>query len=71
MVPGTADPERRPFAERAQVQSTYATFGFTDAAKPGRKGAMWPTAFALEELTGGEEARSGGLVKKSGELRAH
>ena len=28
-------------------------------------GAMWPTAFALKELTAAEEARIGALVKKA------
>ena len=28
-------------------------------------GAMWPTSFALKELTGAEEARIGALVKKA------
>ena len=29
------------------------------------EGAMWPTAFALKELTAAEEARIGALVKKA------
>jgi hypothetical protein len=29
------------------------------------EGAMWPTAFALTELTAAEEARIGPLVKKA------
>ena len=29
------------------------------------KGAMWPTAFALKELTASEEARIAALVKKA------
>ncbi len=29
------------------------------------EGAMWPTTFALKELTSAEEARLGALVKKA------
>jgi uncharacterized protein YdhG (YjbR/CyaY superfamily) len=42
----------------------YATFGFSDKANLD-EGAMWPTAFALKELTAAEEARIGALVKKA------
>ncbi len=42
----------------------YATLGFSDAANLD-EGAMWPTAFALKELTAAEEARIGALVKKA------
>jgi hypothetical protein len=38
-------------------------FGFMHEAKLD-VGAMWPTAFALKELTAAEEARIGALVKK-------
>jgi hypothetical protein len=39
-------------------------FGFSDKANLD-EGAMWPTAFALKELTAAEEARIGALVKKA------
>jgi len=42
----------------------YSTFGFSDAANLD-KGAMWPTSFALEELTATEEAKIVALVKKA------
>jgi hypothetical protein len=40
------------------------TFGFTEEASLD-EGAMWPTAFALKELTAAEEARIAALVKKA------
>jgi uncharacterized protein YdhG (YjbR/CyaY superfamily) len=42
----------------------YATLGFNDAANLD-DGAMWPTAFALIELTAAEEAEISALVKKA------
>ena len=42
----------------------YMTLGFSDKANLD-EGAMWPTAFALKELTAAEEARIGALVKKA------
>jgi uncharacterized protein YdhG (YjbR/CyaY superfamily) len=42
----------------------YATFGFSEEAKLD-EGAMWPTSFALKELTAAEEARIGALVKRA------
>ncbi len=53
------------FFQSAQKFNTrYATFGFNDKANLD-EGAMWPTAFALKELTAAEEARIGALVKKA------
>ena len=53
------------FFQSAQKFNTrYATFGFSDSANLD-EGAMWPTAFALTELTAADEARIAGLVKKS------
>ena len=40
------------------------TLGFSDKAKLD-EGHMWPTAFALNELTAAEEAKIGALVKKA------
>ena len=44
--------------------SRYATLGFSDKANLD-EGAMWPTSFALKELTAAEEARIGALVKRA------
>ena len=53
------------FFQSAQKFNTrYATFGFNDVANLD-EGAMWPTSFALKELTAAEEARIGALVKKA------
>ena len=53
------------FFQGAQKFNTrYATFGFSDKANLD-EGSMWPTAFALKELTAAEEARIGALVKKA------
>ncbi len=52
------------FQSAQKFQSRYATFGFSDEANLD-EGALWPTAFALKELTAAEEARIGALVKKA------
>ena len=52
------------FKSAGKFNSRYATFGFEEAANLD-EGAMWPTSFALKELTGAEEARIGALVKKA------
>ena len=53
------------FCQSAQKFKTrYATFGFNDAANLD-EGAMWPTAFALTELTAADEERIAALVKKA------
>ena len=52
------------FQSAQKFKSRYATFGFSDEAKLD-EGAMWPTSFALKELTATEEARIGALVKKA------
>ena len=52
------------FQSAHKFKSRYATFGFDDSANLD-EGAMWPTSFALKELTGAEEARIGALVKKA------
>ncbi len=53
------------FFQSAQKFNTrYATFGFSDQANLD-EGAIWPTAFALKELTAAEEARIGAIVKKA------
>ena len=53
------------FFQSAQKFNTrYATLGFNDAANLD-EGTMWPTAFALTELTAADEARIGALVNKA------
>jgi hypothetical protein len=53
------------FFQSAQKFNTrYATLGFSGQANLD-EGAMWPTAFALKELTAADEARIGALVKKA------
>jgi uncharacterized protein YdhG (YjbR/CyaY superfamily) len=52
------------FQSARKFKSRYATFGFRDEANLD-EGAMWPTSFALKELTAAEETRIGGLVKKA------
>ncbi len=53
------------FFQSAQKFNTrYATLGFSDTANLD-EGAMWPTSFALTELTAAEEARISVLVKKA------
>src|SRR6266571_2915521 len=53
------------FFQAAQKFNTrYATLGFNDTANLD-EGAMWPTSFALTELTAAEEARISALVKKA------
>jgi hypothetical protein len=47
-----------------KFKTRYATFGFSDKANLD-EGAMWPTAFALKELTAAEEASIGAIVKKA------
>ena len=47
-----------------KFNTRYATFSFSDAASLD-EGAMWPTSFALKELTGAEEAKIGELVKRT------
>jgi uncharacterized protein YdhG (YjbR/CyaY superfamily) len=52
------------FQSAQKFNARYATFGFSDTANLD-EGAMWPTSFALKELTGTEEARIGALVKRA------
>jgi uncharacterized protein YdhG (YjbR/CyaY superfamily) len=52
------------FQSAAKFKSRYATLGFSDDANLD-DGAMWPTSFALKELTAAEEARIAALVKKA------
>jgi uncharacterized protein YdhG (YjbR/CyaY superfamily) len=52
------------FQSAEKFNSRYATFGFSDKANLD-DGSMWPTAFALTELTAADEARIAALVKKA------
>jgi uncharacterized protein YdhG (YjbR/CyaY superfamily) len=52
------------FQSAGKFKSRYATFGFSDEANLD-EAAMWPTSFALKELTAAEEAKIGALVKKA------
>ena len=52
------------FKSADKFKSRYATFGFEEAANLDT-GAMWPTSFALKELTPADEKKIGALVKKA------
>jgi uncharacterized protein YdhG (YjbR/CyaY superfamily) len=52
------------FQSAHKFKTRYATFGFMHEAKLD-DGAMWPTAFALVELTADDEARIAALLKKA------
>jgi uncharacterized protein YdhG (YjbR/CyaY superfamily) len=52
------------FTPASKFKERYATFGFNAAANLD-EGNMWPTSFALKELTAAEEARIAALVKKA------
>ena len=52
------------FQSAHKFKTRYATFGFMHEANLD-EGALWPTAFALKELTAAEEAWIGALVKKA------
>jgi len=52
------------FQSAQKFNARYATFGFSDEANLD-EGAMWPTSFALKELTAAEEKKIGALVRKA------
>lgn len=52
------------FQDSQRFKTRYATLGFSDKAHLD-DGHMWPSAFALTELTAAEEARIGALVRKA------
>lgn len=52
------------FQPASKFKARYSTFGFNDAATLD-EGTMWPTSFALTELTPADEARIAALVKKA------
>ena len=52
------------FRPAYKFKDRYATFGFNDKANLD-KGTMWPTAFALKDLTAADEAKIGALLKRA------
>jgi uncharacterized protein YdhG (YjbR/CyaY superfamily) len=52
------------FRPASKFKDRYATFGFNDRANLD-KGTMWPTAFALKDLTAADAAKIGALVKRA------
>lgn len=52
------------FQNASRFKARYATLGFSDKAHLD-EGDMWPTSFALKELTPAEEKRIVELVKKA------
>jgi uncharacterized protein YdhG (YjbR/CyaY superfamily) len=56
------------FQGAQKFKTRYATIGFSDKASLD-EGQMWPTAFALKELTAAEEASIGALVKRAAGMR--
>ena len=52
------------FQSAAKFKARYATFGFNDTANLD-KGSMWPTSFALKELTAADEKKIATLVKQA------
>jgi uncharacterized protein YdhG (YjbR/CyaY superfamily) len=52
------------FQSAQKFKTRYAMLGFSDKANLD-EGTMWPTYYALTELTAADEARIGALVKKA------
>jgi uncharacterized protein YdhG (YjbR/CyaY superfamily) len=52
------------FQPAGKFKARYSTLGFNDPANLD-EGAMWPTSFALKEVTAAEEKRIAALVKKA------
>jgi uncharacterized protein YdhG (YjbR/CyaY superfamily) len=52
------------FQSAQRFKTRYATFGFSDKANLD-DGSMWPTSFALKEMSTAEEARIAALVKRA------
>lgn len=52
------------FQSSQKFKTRYATLGFSDKANLD-EGHMWPTSFALKELSAAEEVKIGALVKKA------
>src|SRR5262249_44959763 len=52
------------FQDAAKFKARYATLGFSDKASLD-EGEMWPTSFALKNLTAADEAKISALVKRA------
>jgi uncharacterized protein YdhG (YjbR/CyaY superfamily) len=52
------------FTPASKFKERYATFGFNATANLD-EGTMWPTSFALKELTAADEKRIAALVKRA------
>jgi len=52
------------FRDARKFKERYAMLGFNDSANLD-KGAMWPVAYALTELTAADEKKIAALVKKA------
>ena len=52
------------FQPADKFKARYATFGFSDQARLD-EGALWPTSFAIKDLSAAEEAKIAALVKKA------
>jgi uncharacterized protein YdhG (YjbR/CyaY superfamily) len=52
------------FQNAGKFKTRYSTLGFSDEAKID-SGSMWPTSYALTELTAADEKKIGALVKKA------
>src|ERR671937_3278447 len=52
------------FQSAQKFKTRYSSFGFSDQANLD-EGGMWPTAFALKDMTAADEARIAALVKKA------
>ncbi len=52
------------FQSTEKFKTRYATFGFMHEAHLD-EGTMWPTSFAVKELTAADEAKISALVKKA------
>jgi len=66
-MPAYADPDGKIvcfFQDAGKFKARYATFGFNDSAHLD-EGPMWPTSFALKDLTAASEAKIAALVKKA------
>ena len=52
------------FQNRDKFKTRYATLGFSDTAKLD-DGSMWPSSYALSELTSADEKRIAELLRKA------
>lgn len=52
------------FQDKAKFKARYSTLGFNDTANLD-DGELWPTAYAVKELTSAGEAKIAALVKKA------